>query len=197
MTHSSIETIEHAIVLLRGRRVMLSHDLAALYGVQTNALKRAVKRNIQRFPDDFMFELTAEESRDLRRQFGASRWGGDRYLPYAFTEQGVAMLSSVLRSPRAIAANIQIMRAFVRIRQLLAGNADLARRLDALEAKYDKQFTAVFQAIRQLMTPPEKRACAPAKPRRQIGFLADHSSPEPKAARGRNQTEKKRATQNA
>ena len=130
------------------------------------ALTRAVRRNLARFPDDFMFQLTDEEFADLRRQTGTSRqWGGRRYPPYAFTEQGVAMLSSVLRSPRAIAVNVEIMRAFVRLRRLLATHADLARKLEALEKKYDAQFRVVFDAIRQLMAPP------PEPPKRRIGYL--------------------------
>ncbi len=143
---------------------MLDADLAQLYGVPTKALVRAVKRNAERFPSDFMLQLDSKESVDLRRQTGtSSSWGGRRYSPYAFTEQGVAMLSSVLRSPRAVSVNVEIMRAFVRLRTVLAEHRDLARRLDALEAKYDCQFKVVFDAIRALMTPPEK-------PARRIGF---------------------------
>jgi phage regulator Rha-like protein len=143
---------------------MLDADLADLYGVQTKFLVRAVKRNIDRFPADFMFQLSKEEFDDLRFHFGTSSdWGGRRYPPYAFTEQGVAMLSSVLRSQRAVQVNIEIMRAFIRLRQMLASNAELARKLDELEKKYDAQFKEVFEAIRQLMTPPEPK-------RRSIGF---------------------------
>jgi phage regulator Rha-like protein len=143
---------------------MLDADLANLYEVQTKFLVRAVKRNIDRFPADFMFQLSKEEFDDLRFHFGTSSdWGGRRYPPYAFTEQGVAMLSSVLRSQRAIHVNIEIMRAFIRLRQILASHADLARKLDELEKKYDAQFKEVFEAIRQLMTPPEPK-------RRSIGF---------------------------
>ena len=153
-----VERIERAILLLRGHKVMLDHDLAALYGVETKSLVRAVKRNIERFPADFMFQLTGKEFERLRCQFGTSNVscgrGGRRYAPYAFTEQGVAMLSSVLRSPRAVAANIEIMRAFVRLRRMLSSNADLARKLDALEKKYDAQFKVVFDAIRELMSYP-------------------------------------------
>ena len=159
-----MERIERAILMLRGHKVMLDADLAALYGVETKALVRAVKRNEDRFPHDFMFQLSREESDNLRRHFGtSSSWGGRRYLPYAFTEQGVAMLSSVLRSPRAVQVNIEIMRAFVRLRKMLASNAELAKKLDALEKKYDVQFRAVFEAIRQLMAPREPK-------RRRIGF---------------------------
>ena len=142
---------------------MLDKDLAELYEVETKMLNRAVKRNLDRFPGDFMFQLTAEEGNNLRYQNGTSSWGGRRYSSYAFTEQGVAMLSSVLRSKRAVLVNIEIMRAFVRLRQILGAHADLARKLAALERKYDSQFKAVFDAIRELMTPP------PAK-KRPIGF---------------------------
>ena len=152
----SIEKIEKAIYLLRGEKVMLDRDLAALYGVETHVLKQAVKRNKDRFPEDFMFVLNPTEFRDWRSQFVISRADrrGLRYSPMAFTEQGVAMLSSVLRSKRAVSVNIEIMRAFVKLRQLLASNAKLARRLDELEGKYDKQFRIVFDAIRELMAPP-------------------------------------------
>ena len=157
-------TVERKILLLRADRVMLDADLAELYGVETKALVRAVKRNLARFPADFMFQLTREEFAHLRYQSGASRsWGGRRFAPYAFTEQGVAMLASVLHSPRAIAVNIEIVRAFVRLRAMLATHTDLARRLAALEKKYDAQFKIVFDAIRDLMHPP-------AKVRRPIGF---------------------------
>lgn len=168
-----LERIESRILLVRGQKVILDADLAALYEVETKALNRAVRRNRDRFPDDFMFQLTAEELADLRRQSGTSnsksqngtsRWGGRRYLPYAFTEQGVAMLSSVLHSKRAVQVNIEIMRTFVRLRQMLASHADLARKLAALEQKYDAQFKVVFDAIRELMTPPEP------KKKRAIGF---------------------------
>lgn len=165
------ERIDGAILLIRGQKVMLDRDLAALYGVETKALTRAIRRNRDRFPGDFMFELSREEFDNLRRQFGtSSQWGGRRYRPYAFTEQGVAMLSSVLRSKRAVQVNIEIMRAFVRMRQILAANANLARRLDALEQKYDGQFKVVFDAIRQLMTPPPEDV---ARRRRRIGFHVD------------------------
>jgi hypothetical protein len=152
------ERIEKAILLIRGQKVMLDRDLAALYGVQTFNLNKAVKRNIDRFPADFMFQLTKEESDRLTFQTGISKpgRGGRRYLPYVFTEQGVAMLSSVLRSRRAVHVNIEIMRAFVRLRQMLLGHQELARRLDELEKKYDRQFAVVFDAIRQLMTPPDQ-----------------------------------------
>ena len=148
---------------------MLDTDLAQLYDVATKTLNRAVKRNIARFPVDFMFQLTAEEAERLRFQFGTLKTGRGRhrkYRPYAFTEQGVSMLSSVLRSERAVRVNIEIMRAFVQLRQMLASHADLARKLAALEKKYDAQFKIVFDAIRELTVPPE-----PSRKRR-IGFLS-------------------------
>ena len=162
----SLKLIEQKIFLIRKQKVMLDHDLADLYAVPTKVLKQAVTRNIRRFPDDFMFVLTAHEHQILRSQIVTSRssgWGGTRYAPMAFTEQGVAMLSSVLNSERSIEVNIQIMRAFVRLLQLLATNAGLARKLEALEQKYDSQFRVVFDAIRALMQEPEK-------PKRSIGF---------------------------
>lgn len=157
------EVIEKKIFLIRGQKVMLDKDLAELYGVETFNLNKAVKRNLDRFPADFMFQLTKEEFKNLIFQFGISRWGGTRKLPYAFTEQGIAMLSSVLHSKRAVHVNIAIMRAFVRLRELLASHAELSRKLDELEKKYDKQFAIVFHAIRQLIQPPEKS-------KREIGF---------------------------
>jgi hypothetical protein len=164
-----VERIEHSILLIRGQKVMLSLDLAMLYGVAPRALIQAVKRNIERFPDDFMFQLNEDELGILKSQNVISssyQWGGSRRAaPYAFTEQGVAMLSSVLRSPRAVSVNIEIMRAFVRLRQMLVSHADLARKLDALEKTYDAQFKVVFDALRQLMQPP-------VKSKRSIGFHA-------------------------
>ena len=160
------ERIETKILLLRGQKVMLDRDLAALYGVPTKALKRAVTRNAERFPSDFMFVLDKQEVATLRCQFGTSKTdprGGTRYAPMAFTEHGVAMLSSVLNSPRAIQVNISIMRAFAQLRALLATHADLARKLDDLEKKYDAQFRVVFDALRQLINPPPP-------PRKQIGY---------------------------
>ena len=162
-----VELIERGILVLRGHKVMLDEYLASLYGVGTKVLNQAVKRNPARFPDDFMFQLTAEEADSLRSQnviLKGGRGQHRKYLPYAFTEQGVAMLSSVLRSPRAVQVNIEIMRAFVRLRQLLQSNAELSRRLDALEERYDLQFKVVFDAIRELMDPPNP------KPTRRIGF---------------------------
>jgi len=186
-----IERIKKAIIYIRGQKVMLDSILAELYGVETGELNRAVKRNVDRFPEDFMFQLTDEEWDALRCQFGISKTeedlrchfgtssleedlrsqnvtsgpgkGGRRYLPYVFTEQGVAMLSSVLKSERAVKVNIEIMRAFVRLREMIASNRELAKRLDELEKKYDVQFRVVFDAIRQLMAPPVRET-------RKIGF---------------------------
>lgn len=206
----TLARIERAIRILRGQKVLLDEDLAVLYGVETRSLIQAVKRNKDRFPEDFMFRLTEDEVAFLRSQFvtlessrdeangrsilrsqfviletdtaptepdvrrGASvalrasngRGRHRKYLPYAFTEQGVAMLSSVLRSPRAVQVNIEIMRAFVRLRRMLETNAELARQLAALEKKYDGQFRVVFDAIRQLMAPA-------GKPKPQIGFRGE------------------------
>ena len=157
--------VERRIFLIRGQKVMLDADLAELYGVPTKSLNLAVKRNAERFPKDFMFQLTDDEAGGLRFHFETSKSGrgGRRYLPHAFTEQGVAMLSSVLRSARAVQVNIAIMRTFVRLREMLLSHADLARKLAALENKYDAQFKVVFDAIRELMQPP-------TQPRREIGF---------------------------
>lgn len=159
-----VERIETVILFVRGERVILDADIAALYGVETKALVRAVKRNLDRFPRDFMFQLTPEEISNLRYQFGTSSWGGRRYLPYAFTEQGVAMLSGVLRSEQAVKVNVEIMRAFVRLRRMVNEQAELARKLDALEERYDDQFKVVFDALRELMAPPEETEG------RRIGF---------------------------
>jgi hypothetical protein len=160
------ELVERRILLIRGHKVMLDRDLASLYRVQPIALRQQVKRNADRFPDDFLLQLSPEEANLLvsqnvipsRRSFGGS-------LPYAFTEQGVAMLSSVLKSTRAVQVNIAIMRAFVRLRELMLTHKDLAHRLDDLEEKYDKRFQVVFDAIRKLLEPE------PARPKRRIGFL--------------------------
>lgn len=159
-----IEHIENKILLIRGQKVMLDRDLAVLYQLPVRTLNQAVTRNSDKFPEDFMFTLTAEEFDNLRSQIVISSWGGIRYVPRAFTEQGVAMLSSVLRSPRAVQVNIMIMRAFVKMRELIASHKDLAARLDELEKKYDKQFSIVFQAIRQLMEPE------PPKKKGEFGF---------------------------
>ncbi len=160
------DRITSTILFLRGEKVMLDHDLAKLYGVEVKVLNQAVKRNIERFPADFMFQLTLEEARILRSQFVTSSWGGVRKAPYAFTEHGVAMLSAVLRSPRAIQVSIEVVRTFVRLRRILATHADLARKMVAMEKKYDAQFKVVFDAIRELMAPP-----VPAK--RRIGFNSE------------------------
>ena len=156
-----VDRIEKAILLIRGQKVMLDRDLAELYAVETGALNRAVKRNIQRFPEDFMFQITDEEAERLRCQTGISKRGrgGRRYLPYVFTEQGVAMLSSVLNSERAIQVNIAIMRVFVRLREMMATHKELAFKLVELEERlegHDEQIQNIFEAIRQLMTPPER-----------------------------------------
>lgn len=161
-----VERIEKTILVLRGVKVMLDSDLSKLYGVQTRVLNQAVRRNKSRFPADFMFQLNQKEAIALRSQFVILKSGRGqhrKYRPYAFTEQGVAMLSSVLNSDRAVHVNIEIMRAFVRLREMIASNKDFTRRLDELEKKYDRQFKIVFDAIRELMTPP-------ATPRRRIGF---------------------------
>ena len=152
-----VELIEKKIYLVRGQKVMLGSDLAELYEVETRALVQAVKRNIGRFPPDFMFQLNNQEVTSLRSQIVISKSGkgGRRYIPYVFTEQGVAMLSSVLNNERAILVNIAIMRAFVKLRDMISSHKDMAKRLDELEEKYDAQFKVVFDAIRQLMTPPE------------------------------------------
>ena len=161
-----VDRIEKAILLIRKQKVMLDADLASLYGVETRVLVQAVRRNLERFPEDFMFQLSKEEVDFLRSHIVTLKRGRgqhSKYLPYAFTEQGVAMLSSVLRSQCAIRVNIEIMRAFIRLRQMLASHAELARKLEALEDKYDAQFQEVFEAIRRLMAPPEPK-------RRAIGF---------------------------
>jgi hypothetical protein len=156
------ERIETAILLLRGQKVMLDRDLAQLYGVETRVLNQAVGRNVERFPEDFMFALTREEIMRISQAVTSSEIKYSKRVR-AFTEQGVAMLSSVLRSKRAVQVNIEIMRAFVRLRQMLSAHKDLGRKLAALEKKYDDQFKIVFEAIAELMTPPEK-------PPRRIGF---------------------------
>ncbi len=164
MQPTTLAPVQTRILAVRGQRVMLDADLAALYGVPTKALVQAVKRNRSRFPADFMFQLTAPEQLGLRSQLVTSNArGGRRTSPYVFTEQGVAMLSSVLRSQRAVQVNIEIMRAFVRLRASQADHADLAHRLDELESRYDRQFKAVFDALRALMAPP-------GQPAKRIGF---------------------------
>jgi len=164
------ERIETKIFLIRGQKVMLDKDLAELYGVKTKVLIQAVKRNIDRFPDDFMFQLNKEESQLLRSQIVTSNRGGRRYLPYVFTEYGVSMLSSVLKSKKAIQVNIQIMRTFSKLRQILSTHKELAYKLKELEQKtekHDEEIQAIFDAIRQLMEPP------PEKPKRKMGFIQD------------------------
>ena len=170
------DRIERAILLIRGQKVMLDSDLAELYGVTTKRLNEQVRRNRRRFPHDFMFQLTAEEAAALRSQFATSSasHGGRRYRPYVFTEQGVAMLSGVLNSNRAIEVNIAIMRAFVRLREILATHKELARKLEEIEKRlgeHDEKFQIVFEAIRQLMTPPA------ATKKRRIGFLPTDDAP--------------------
>jgi hypothetical protein len=161
-----VEAIADKIFLIRSQKVMLDADLAGLYGVPTRTLNQAVSRNVERFPEDFMFQLSWDEAKGLlRSQFVTLKRGQHlKYRPYAFTEQGVAMLSSVLKSKRAVQVNIAIMRAFVRLREILATHKDLARKLTAMEKKYDAQFRVVFEAIHKLMAP------APLPPKRQIGF---------------------------
>jgi len=163
-----IEKISGKIYLIREQKVMLDRDLAELYEVETKQLKRAVKRNIDRFPKDFMFELTKNELESWRYQFGTSKGEikGLRYKPMAFTEQGVAMLSSVLRSNRAIQVNIQIMRAFTQLRTILATHEDLKRKIEAMEHKFDEQFRIVFEAITQLIEEDEK-------PKKKIGYIKE------------------------
>ncbi len=150
-TFVSYETIERKIYLIRGKKVMLDSELAELYEVRTNVLSKAVSRNLDRFPEDFMFQLSKEEAENLRLQNGASSWGGRRYLPRVFTDYGILMLSSVLSSQRAVQVNIQIMRTFTKLRELLNTHKDLRIRIDELEKKYDKQFQVVFKAIRVIL----------------------------------------------
>jgi len=170
-----VERIASRILLVRGQKVLLDADLADLYGVPTGVLVQAVKRNRERFPPDFMFELTEQEVRSLKSQFvilpdkALRYWGRRRKAPYAFSEQGVAMLSSVLRSARAIAANIAIMRAFVRLREMVSANAELAKKLDELErrvAGHDEALASIVRAIRELASPAEPT------PKRRIGFVS-------------------------
>ena len=164
-----IEIIERKIYLIRGVKVMLDSDLAKLYEVKTFNLNKTVKRNINRFPDDFMFQLTTQEFKNLRFQIGISSHGGRRYLPLAFTEQGVAMLSSILKSKRAVRVNIAIVRAFVRLRELMATHKELAGKIIDLEKKYgkhDKEIQLIFQAIKQLLDPS-----VPKKPKEPLGFV--------------------------
>ena len=171
-----LERIERSILLIRGEKVMLDADLAEIYGVPTKRLNEQVRRNPGRFPPDFMFQLTDAEAKTLRSQFATSNAGrgGRRYRPFAFTEHGALMLANVLNSERAAQTSVQVVRAFVRLRQLLATNAGLSRQFAALEKKYDAQFKIVFDAIRQLMTPPEPK-------RREIGFHVKYEDDQPKS----------------
>jgi hypothetical protein len=170
-----LQKIQSEIVSIRGEKVLLDSTLAGLYGVETKQLKRAVRRNSYRFPPDFMFELTKEEYDSLRSQFGTLKRGEHtKYMPMVFTEQGVAMLSSVLNSRKAIEVNIMVMRAFVNLRWMVSTNKLMLQKLEEMERKYDGQFRVVFEAIRRFMAPPER-------PRKKIGFLAR----EPRAKYGR------------
>ena len=159
------ENIINKIYIIRGMKVMLDKDLAELYAVETKVLKQAVKRNVNRFPNDFMFQLTLGEFKNLRSQIVTSSWGGTRYVPMVFTEQGVAMLSSVLSSERAIQVNIQIMRTFIKLRRMLSTHEDLRRKIEDMEKRYDGQFKVVFDAIKQLIS-EEKRT------KKKIGFTS-------------------------
>ena len=173
-----VERIERAILSIRGEKVMLDSDLAELYGVETRVLNQAVKRNADRFPEDFMFQLTVDEVVKLNRSqivIGSQKHRDPRFPPYAFTEHGALMLANVLNSERAAQTSVQVVRAFVRLRQMLASNAELARKLEVLEKKYDRQFKIVFDAIRQLMSPP------PEPKRREIGFHVKYDDDKPKA----------------
>jgi phage regulator Rha-like protein len=175
--HTSIipfERIANSIFIIRGHKVMLSHDLAELYGVSTGNLNKAVDRNKSRFPKDFVFQLNQEEFNNLRFQIGISSWGGRRYLPLAFTEQGVAILSSVLRSKRAVAVNIAIMRTFVKLREILATNSALRRKIEAIERKYDEQFKLVFKILSEMVAIEEK-------PKKPVGFLTESRPDTPSA----------------
>lgn len=157
------EIIQSKIFLIRGKKVILDKDLAELYGVKTEQLTRQVRRNMDRFPEDFLIQLSSEEFRNLIRHFGRSSWGGTRKLPFAFTEHGILMLSSVLNSKRAVQVNIQIMRTFTKLREMLASHVELKRKIEEMEKKYDYQFKIVFDAIKKLLDPPEK-------PKNPIGF---------------------------
>jgi hypothetical protein len=161
------ERIEGRILLVRGHKVILDSDLAELYGVSTKRLNEQVKRNLDRFPEDFCFQLSPEETTLLRSQIATSRWGGRRYPPYAFTEHGAIMAANLINSPIAVKTSVLVVRAFVRLREILGTHKDLARKLEQLEKKYDAQFRVVFDAIRELMSPPDE-------PRKgKIGYLAE------------------------
>jgi hypothetical protein len=181
------EVIVQKILLIRGEKVILDSDLAILYRVSTKALNQQVRRNPGRFPSDFMFQLTKDEYDLLRSQIVTLKKGSGhhrKYLPYAFTEQGVAMLSSVLNSERAILVNVEIIRAFVKLREILATHKDLARKLEELEKKYDEQFVVVFKAIRELMTPAEP------PPKRRIGFRVEEKKAKYSADRKKTTSKK-------
>ncbi len=158
------------IIVLRGQRIIFAHDLAELYGVETKVLMQAVKRNTARFPADFAFSITEQEFRNLKSQIVTSSWGGARKSIHAFSEQGVAMLSSVLRSPRAVEVNIEIMRAFVQMRSMIDSNKVLSRKVAEMEAEYDEQFAFVFKAMRELMDDKSASEKQAAKSKRKIGF---------------------------
>ncbi len=168
MHEATLEKIQKSILIVRGHRVLLDTDLASIYGVTTKYLNQQLKRNLDRFPEDFMFQLSEIESENLRFQIGISKFGrgGRRYLPYVFTEHGALMLGNILNSPVAVAASIQVVRAFMKLRQMLASHTELARKLDLLERKYDHQFKIVFDAIRELTLIPEQ-------PRKRIGIKQD------------------------
>jgi hypothetical protein len=170
----NLQIIQQKIFEIRGFRVMTDFHLAELYQIETGALKRAVRRNIERFPADFMFELTNAEFENLRCQIGISNWGGTRYLPFVFTREGIAMLSSVLRSTTAIKVNIAIMRAFVAMRQMIIGYEELRQRIEQLEISTDTQFSEIYQALTELLSKKEEEN----KPRRPIGFLSNSQNNE-------------------
>lgn len=157
------EIIQSKIFFIRGKKVILDKDLAKLYGVKTEQLTRQVRRNMDKFPEDFLLQLSDEEFKNLIRHFGRSSWGGTRKLPFAFTEHRILMLSSVLNSKRAVQVNIQIMRTFTRLREMLAGHVELRRKVEEMEKKYNYQFKVVFDAIKKILEPPEK-------PKNPIGF---------------------------
>lgn len=169
LTSIAVEQIQSIILVIRGERVILDSELAKLYGVTTARLNQQVRRNAERFPSDFVFNITKEENESLMLQFATSKQGrgGARKLPLVFTEHGAIMAANVLNSQRAVRASVEVVRAFIRLRRILASNTDLARKLNELERRYDRQFKVVFDAIRQLMTPPPKK-------RKQIGFTRKH-----------------------
>jgi hypothetical protein len=172
----SVEVIATKIFEIRGKKVMLDRELAKLYGVGTRDLNKAVRRNLERFPEDFMFQISKEEFSNLMFHFGTSSWGGIRKMPHVFTEQGIAMLSSVLRSKRAVGVNIQIMRTFVKLKELLLTHKDLAIKIEALERKYDDhdvKIQAIFNAIKQLLEAPKSEPPKSEEPKKRIGFHKD------------------------